>query len=144
MTDESRDESSSDRLVGLLSLAEEAREYSDDEWETATERVESTRQRVLAHHPEAAEAAAKTYAPISARAETLRAIRRARGLTQSQISTQLKISQAEVSRMERRANLQLATLARFIEATGGRLRITAVFDNQEVEIGVGDLLPTVD
>ena len=36
-------------------------------------------------------------------------------------------------------NLHLATLARFIEATGGRLRITAVYDDDEVEVGIGDL-----
>ncbi len=46
--------------------------------------------------------------------------------------------------MEHRTNLQLTTLARFIEAVGGQLRITAVFDDQEVEIGVGDLHPTGD
>jgi len=39
-------------------------------------------------------------------------------------------------------NLHLATLARFIEATGGRLRITAVYDD-EVEIGIGDLTDAV-
>lgn len=144
MPSELTDDSSTDRPVAGFKFDEDAGEYSDHEWETATERVVSTRQRVLAANPEAAEAAAKTYASISARVETLRAIRRARGLTQSQISTLLEISQAEVSRMERRTNLQLTTLARFIEAVGGRLRITAVFDEQEVEIGVGDLLPASD
>ena len=63
------------------------------------------------------------------------------GLTQQQMSAQLDISQAEVSLMERRNNLHLATLARFIRATGGRLRITAVFDDQETEISIGDILP---
>ena len=43
--------------------------------------------------------------------------------------------------MERRINLHLATLARFIRATGGRLRITAVFGDQETEISIGDILP---
>ena len=43
--------------------------------------------------------------------------------------------------MERRSNLHLATLARFIEATGGKLRITAVFNDYETEIGIGDILP---
>lgn len=57
------------------------------------------------------------------------------------MSAQLQISQAEVSRVERRSNLHFATLARFIEATGGRLRITAVFDDYETEIGIGDILP---
>ena len=144
MSDHTTDESSADWPVTLSELAGRPGGYSDQEWETATERVEATRQRVLADSPEAAEVEAIAYAAISTRVQTLRAIRRARGLTQSQISAQLEISQAEVSRMERRSNLQLTTLARFIEAIGGHLRITAVFDEQEVEIGVGDLLPAGD
>ena len=141
MSHDTNDESSPDGADAPSALAEDAGGYSDDDWDTATERVEATRQHVRASNPTAAEAEAKTYAAISARIQTLRALRAARGLTQSQISAQLNISQAEVSRMERRTNLQLSTLARFIEATGGRLRITAVFDDQEVEVGVGDLLP---
>ena len=88
-----------------------------------------------------AEAEVRKYAEITQRVQTLQAIRKARGLTQQQKSAQLRISQAEVSRMERRSNLHLATLARFIEATGGRLRLIAVFDDYEAEIGIGDLLP---
>ena len=57
------------------------------------------------------------------------------------MSAQLDTSQAEVSRMERRNNLHLATLARFIRATGGRLRITAVFDDRETGISIGDIFP---
>lgn len=139
MSDEGN-ESSSDRADALSTLAEVSGGYSDDDWDKATERVEATRQHVRATNPAAAEAEAKAYAAISARVQTLRALRRARGYTQSEISSQLEISQAEVSRMERRSNLQLNTLARFIEAIGGRLCITAIFDDQEVEIGVGDLL----
>lgn len=115
--------------------------YTDDDWDTATERVRSTRDRVRAENPTAAEAEDRIYTEIASRTQTLAAIRKARGLTQQQISAQLKISQAEVSRFERRGNLHLDTLARFIEATGGKLRITAVFadTDTEVEVGIGDL-----
>ena len=114
--------------------------YTDEEWEKASERVQAIREQATAN-PVAAAAEARRYAEITNRVQTLRAIRQARGLTQQQISAQLDISQAEVSRMERRNNLHLATLARFIRATGGRLRITAVFDDQETEISIGDILP---
>ncbi len=83
---------------------------------------------------------ARTFAEVTNRVRTLKAIRKARGLTQQQISDQLRISQGEVSRIERRGNLHLSTLVRFIEATGGKLRITAIFDDQEMEVAVGDLL----
>lgn len=135
--------SDADKLAGSSAFAGDPGGYSDQEWETAAERVGAARRR-LADNPAAARAENETYAGIHTRVETLRAIRRARGLTQSQISAQLEISQAEVSRMERRNNLHLTTLARFVDAIGGRLRITAVFDDREVEIGVGDLFPTGD
>ena len=109
-------------------------------WYKASERVEAIRERALSD-PVAAAAEARKHAEITKRVQTLRAIRKARGLTQQQMSAQLQISQAEVSRMERRSNLHLATLARFVEATGGRLRIIAVFDDYETEIGIGDILP---
>lgn len=51
----------------------------------------------------------------------------------------LGTTQEEVSCLERRENLHLATLERFIEATGSRLQITAVFDDDEVELSIGDL-----
>ncbi len=113
--------------------------YSDADWETATERVNATRKQVLADNPEAAVAEAAAYDAIARRVHTLAAIRKARGLTQEQISDELGISQAEISRMERRTNLHLETLARFIRAAGGRLRITAVFDDNEMEVGIGDI-----
>ena len=114
--------------------------YTEREWEAASERVGAIRERTLSE-PVAAATEARKYAEITRRVQTLQAIRKARGLTQQQMSAQLQISQAEVSRVERRSNLHLATLARFIEATGGRLRITAVFDDYETEIGIGDILP---
>ena len=114
--------------------------FTDDDWATATEQVRATRDRVLAEHPAAGMAADRVYGEIESRVHTLAAIRKARGLTQQQISAQLNISQAEVSRFERRSNLHLDTRTRFIEATGGQLWITAVFDDTEVEVGIGDLL----
>ena len=114
--------------------------YTDEDWATARKQLEAIREDIRAN-PGAAAVEARTFAEISRRIRTLRAIRRARGLTQQQISDQLQVSQGEVSRIERRGNLHLSTLVRFIEATGGRLRIIAMFDDDEVEVAVGDLLP---
>ncbi len=114
-------------------------EFTDREWATAGEQMEAIREQIRAN-PRAAAVEAETFAEITNRVRTLKAIRKARGLTQQQLSDQLQISQGEVSRIERRGNLHLATLVRFIEATGGKLRITAVFEDQEMEVAVGDLL----
>jgi ribosome-binding protein aMBF1 (putative translation factor) len=70
---------------------------------------------------------------------TLAQVRQAVGLTQTQLAEELGIAQGDVSKIEHRDNLRLATLARFIEATGGHLRIVAVYDDTEVDLAIGDI-----
>ena len=64
-------------------------------------------------------------------------IREKREVTQTDIAEVLEMSQANVSRIERQQNLYLSTLAEYVEALGGELKISAVFADEEVEIGVG-------
>ncbi len=54
-------------------------------------------------------------------------LRKARRLSQAQIAASLGLSQGDVSKMERRAELYVSTLRRFIEAAGGELEIIAKF-----------------
>lgn len=56
-----------------------------------------------------------------------RALRKARKLTQEEIAERLDISQPSVAALERRADIMLSTLAKYIDALGGRLEIKAVF-----------------
>lgn len=112
--------------------------YGDADFASATERVRSVRRKAM-ENPEFAALVESKRAVIDRRVSTLAALRKARGLTQAQLTEELGLTQGEISRLERRENLHLATLARFIEATGGRLRITAVYDDDEVEVGVGSL-----
>lgn len=112
--------------------------HSDEDFVTSTDRVRRVRDEALEDPKLAAAVDAKRTA-IDRRVTTLAALRKARGLTHAQLTSDLGMTQGEVSRLERRENLHLATLARFIEATGGRLRITAVHDDDEVEVGIGDL-----
>lgn len=71
---------------------------------------------------------------VDRRVRTLAALRTARQLTQVQMAETLGIGQGDVSKLEQRENLLLNTLARDIEATGGRLRIVAEYDGDRVEI----------
>lgn len=107
-----------------------------------TKRYQAARTRLLESGRASAARDALT-AEIDAHAErkraTLAQVRQAIGLTQSQLAEELGIAQGDVSRIERRENLRLATLARFIEATGGELRIVAVYDDAEVDLAIGDL-----
>jgi transcriptional regulator with XRE-family HTH domain len=63
-------------------------------------------------------------------------IREERELTQSDIARVLSTSQANVSRIERQRDLYLSTLAQYVAALGGTLKLSAVFEDEEVEIGV--------
>jgi tellurite resistance protein len=69
-------------------------------------------------------------------AHALAEIRQQRELTQTDIARVLSTSQANVSRIERQRDLYLSTLAQYVEALGGTLKVSVVFDDGEVEIGV--------
>ena len=54
-------------------------------------------------------------------------LRKARGLTQEAVAELLGVSQTEVSKMERRSELYIGTLKKFIEAMNGELVLAARF-----------------
>ena len=64
-------------------------------------------------------------------------LRQSRNVTQIQLAAQLGITQGNVSRMEARSEIYLSTLRSYIEALGGHLEITAVFDDDRVPVAVG-------
>ena len=71
----------------------------------------------------------------------LREVRAACELTQQQLAERLHIDQPNVSRLERRSDVHVSTLADYITALGGRLEILAVFPEGTVRIaqfGNGD------
>ena len=74
-----------------------------------------------------------------AKAVALGRVRAAVGLTQTDIAKTLRMTQAEVSKLERRTNPQLATLTRYIQATGGELEICAFYGDIKVPLALGDL-----
>lgn len=68
---------------------------------------------------------------------TLRSIREAAGLTQVAVSEKASIDQGDISRLERRSDLddcQVATLQRYVEALGGQLELTARFGDKRITI----------
>jgi DNA-binding XRE family transcriptional regulator len=58
-------------------------------------------------------------------------LRAARELTQEHLARALGVKQSAISRMERRADVYVSTLASYVEAMGGRLEIRAVFPDGE-------------
>lgn len=61
---------------------------------------------------------------------TLRDLRKALRLTQTDLSKKLHMKQEAISRLERRTDLLLSTLISYIEAMGGELSITATFPHR--------------
>lgn len=58
---------------------------------------------------------------------SLKALRRAAGLTQREMASRLLVGQAAVSKIEQRGDVQISSLQRYVEALGARLRIEAAF-----------------
>jgi hypothetical protein len=64
----------------------------------------------------------------------LAGLRRRREITQVEVARRLRISQSDVSKLERRRDLRVSTLRDYAEAIGGRLRLLVVFSDGEVEV----------
>ena len=62
---------------------------------------------------------------------TLRDLRKARDLTQVQISRMLGIGQEHVSRLEQRTDMLFSTLASYVKAMGGNLKLVVVFPDRD-------------
>ena len=81
-------------------------------------------------------------ADIDRRQATLRKVREAWALTQATIAEMLEMDQSEVSRLERRSDILLSTLRRFVAAAGGELRLIASFpDMDPVEVRLEESIP---
>jgi DNA-binding transcriptional regulator YiaG len=64
----------------------------------------------------------------------LQALREHRNVSQETLARLMQLSQAAISKTERRSDVLLSTLQSFIEALGGELRISAKFPTETIEI----------
>ena len=58
---------------------------------------------------------------------TLRQLRKAKALTQTQVAETLGVGQAAIAKMEKRSDLMISTLRGYVEAMGGRLDLIVEF-----------------
>ncbi len=111
---------------------------SDEEWARAKGSHERSK-ALLATKPRAKARYDAVLAEINSRQATLRRLREARALTQSTVAELLDMDQSEVSRLERRSDMLLSTLKRFVQATGGEMHVIVRYpDGGPVELLVGD------
>jgi transcriptional regulator with XRE-family HTH domain len=64
----------------------------------------------------------------------LKGVRLLLGKTQVEVATALKMSQGQVSETERREDLLLSTLRRYVEALGGELEVIANFGDKRIKL----------
>lgn len=70
-------------------------------------------------------------AQLIAEEMTLSDLRRAHKQTQATVAEALDVSQDQISRIEKRSDLLLSTLRKYIEGLGGTLTLTAEFPDRE-------------
>lgn len=97
----------------------------------------SIRDKAITAEAFIAEMSPERQARIAARAAeliaeemTLRDLRKARDLTQVQIASLLGIGQDHVSRLEQRSDMLLSTLASYVKAMGGDLKLIVKFPDR--------------
>ena len=79
-------------------------------------------------------------ARVAARVAELKAemalaeLRQARARSQEEMARALKVKQPAVAKLEKRADMYVSNLRRYIEALGGKLEITATFPEGQVNI----------
>ena len=64
----------------------------------------------------------------------LQELRQARAMSQQELAEVLGLNQATVSKLERRTDMYLSSLRRFVQAMGGELEISASFPDGKVRI----------
>ena len=67
-------------------------------------------------------------------AMTLEELRKARSLSQEDVAAALTVNQPAVAKLEKRGDMHVSNLRRYIEALGGTLEIIAHFDKTAVVI----------
>ena len=61
-------------------------------------------------------------------------LRQARQLSQEQLAAELDVRQPAIAKIEKKTDMYISTLRRFIEAMGGQLEIRAHFPDGDVRI----------
>ena len=71
---------------------------------------------------------------------SLAKVRKLRALAQATVGEAMGMDQSEISRLERRTDLLLSMLRRFVNATGGEFHLVASYPGGDVELLVGSTL----
>lgn len=79
------------------------------------------------------------FTPIGCR---LKSIRKLKKLFQYDVAERLSISQKNVCEIEKREDLYISTLKKYVEALGGTLKVIVEFNEHEERIEIGNSIKT--
>lgn len=84
-------------------------------------------------------AAPKTGEEVAANqmAVTMRELRAFAGRSQVEVAEAMGVAQAEVSRLEGRADTKLSTIERYVKALGGEVEVVARFGDRSLRLHIG-------
>ncbi len=84
----------------------------------------------------------KRAAELESEYLSLQEVRKEAGLSQASVSKKLHMDQGNISRIERNSDMLLSTLQGYIEAIGGKLKLTVKLPNKPAIVltGLGDLI----
>lgn len=75
-------------------------------------------------------------------AHSLAELRKMRSVTQAELAHAIGVAQPSLSEQERRGDWRLSTLRQYVEGLGGRLEVSAVFDDISMPVSLLDLEDT--
>ena len=72
------------------------------------------------------------YQDVRAEYLALQEIRKAAGMSQEQLAKALDMNQGNLSKLEKRTDIHISTLRRYVEALGGKLHIMAALPDKPI------------
>jgi len=109
------------------------------EYETGTVAGRALKERIIGD-PAGRAAYDSALQEIEKHQVSLAQVRKARSLAQATLAEVMGMDQSEISRLERRSDLLLSTVRRFIQATGGDLRLIVQYPDGDLELSIGEAL----
>lgn len=106
---------------------------SDEDYEAA-EGAHAKMKELVLDRPAARQRYEQALAEIRIHQATLARVRQARTLAQATVAELMGMNQSEVSKLERRSDMFISTLRRFVQATGGELHLVARYPEGSVEL----------
>lgn len=121
------------RIIPVDTALVDESDLTDEDYSETVASQQELRERVLSTPAARARFDAALHEMHQHQASLAR-VRKARALAQATVAELAGMTQSEVSKLERRSDMFVSTLRRFVEATGGELHVVACYPEGSVEL----------